>query len=210
MATDYFTREALRAKYPTLTASDADIDAAQAEVIERLEAWARSAWPNVTGSAGNGTAATARSATEVHDGGRADFLVLDRIPVLAVSALTSEGIAVAASSYSLYLEEGIVQFEALSAVGFSRRGISITYTYGFTSTPQSVKRAVMQASKSLLSTGGDARIPANVRSYSTETTTFEIEAERSEQTQPWPWDENASEGIRSYWARERPLLAGAL
>lgn len=209
MATDYFTRAQLRAKYPALNVSDAQIDDAQAEVIDRLEAWAKSAWPNVTGTAGDGTAAVARSATEVHDGGAA-MIVTDRVPIIAISALTSEGIPVVASSYALYPEEGALAFTAISAVGYSRRAVSITYTYGRLLTPALVKRAVMQAAYSLLFTGGTSRIPANVRSYTTESTTFEIESERGEKTQPWPWDENASESIRSWWERDRPMLVGSL
>lgn len=210
---DYFTRAEFRsfAGDPggaSPVYSDAEIDDAQAEVIDHLEQWAMSAWPNVTGADGDGTAATRRSTSEVFDPDK--VFLLGRLPAGEVTEITVDGEVVADDTYFAYLDEGYVSVN--NGLGSSPRDVVITYTYGFESTPFSIKRAAMQATKSLLdqSRSQGKKIPSNVQQYQTEGTTFVFDENRDDFLRPWPWDPDASQLVRSYWSSERPMTVGAV
>lgn len=210
MDTSYFTRAEFRAYAndpddgsPRYT--DDDIDRAQIEVIERLERWARSAWPTVSTAtppvAGDGAAESARSVTETHDGGGA-VILLDRVPVISpLTTFEIDGAAVDADAYTLGDDQGVITLDSATKAGAGI--ITVTYNYGAVVTPQAIKRPAMRAAQSLLdSEGGRSRIPRNVREYRTEQTTFVMTDDRPRA--PWPWDLDASEDVRTWWDPERP------
>lgn len=210
MYTDYCTRQEFLnlsndpqgAKY-----TPDDIDAAQREAVLALESWAYSAWPTVTGADGDGTALTARSTTEVFDG-RSAVLVLTHLPIIAISTLTLDGNALVANSdYYAYPEGGYVRFG--NKLNYTMRGVSVAYTYGFSTTPQVVKRPLMQAMKSLLDqrSGRSATPLPGLTSYTTETATFTWPRRRynEQPPAPWAWDLGASDAIRTYWRPSRPV-----
>lgn len=279
MSTDYFTRAEFRT-FANDTAvvpkySDAAIDRAQAEVIERIEEWSQSAWPNVaadwrgsitTGTAaltltsgvfaagdvgktvriagagaagadlvttiltftdathvvlannagttvvgaltfkdGDGTAARPRSAVETFDGGR-DSLVLSHTPLLEVDSLVIRSVTVDPLSYAVYDDDGIIGFD--TALQSGRRMAVVTFDFGHTSTPFSVKRPAMQATKSLLdSAEGRTRIPPNTKRYVTETAEFELSTDDADSL-VFSWDKSASDALKSFWGS--PVVAGAV
>lgn len=279
MATDYFNvnefREISGDNKTTVKFKNDDIDRAQAEVIEALEEWAGTAWPNVgvvlgsggiasgdatltlvsgtfdenrdigkevivTGAGaagadlvttissvtnttvaelatnagttvsgvsvkwgdGDGTAQAPRTRTETVDA-KGDVLLLSRHPVIALTTFTRDGEAIDADTYSFYPDIGKIWFDADQLEG--RRVLVATYTYGFQSTPWSVKRPAILAAKSLL-TGQEGRsaIPAGVTSYTTEGTRFELgDTPKAGDVGPWPWDVSASRQVVSYWNPRR-------
>jgi hypothetical protein len=279
VATDYFKRSEFRDitgdNTPNVKYKDDDIDRAQAEVIEALEEWAGTAWPNVgvvlgsggittgtatltltaagfdeardvgkeitvagAGAAGallvttissvssttvavlatnagttvsgavvkwgdaDGTAQDARSRTETFDGGK-DLLLLGRVPVIALTTFTRDGVAVASTDYDLYPETGTIRFESPALSG--RRVFVVTYTYGFQACPWSVKRPAILAAKTLLTKQeGRSGIPAGVTAYTSEGTRFELDGEKRIGGEgPWPWDQDASRSVSAYWNPRR-------
>lgn len=207
MSTDYFTRAEYRAFAGDTTSTDAQIDAAQTEVIDALEEWAGSAWPHVTGVAGDGTAAGARSTTEFFDG-PTDLLVTSKLPVIAITSIENAGVVVAAESYYLYLEDGRIRFP--SEIGLAPRVLEVAYTYGHTTTPWTIKRPAMQATKALLrQQSGRSKIPQRASQLQSEGTTILLNTEDDDK-RPWPWEEDASRDVRSYWGPSRPIIAGAV
>lgn len=217
MAIDYFTRAEFReyANDPAGASerySNADIDRAQAEVIERLEAWAHTAWPNVTGANGDGTAAARRATSETLDAYDAQ-LVLAAYPIVAPLTAFTAGdppTTVPLTSYDVHPERGLIEFGSELEVRLPRHYV-VTYSYGYTATPMSIKRPAMQATKTLLDRGeGRSGIPPNVRTYTTETATFEFDEEPDQPYKPWPWDESASRDVRSFWLPNRAPTVGAI
>jgi hypothetical protein len=278
--TDYFTRREFR-DYVGDRGNrwhDSRIDMAQAEVIERLEAWAHSAWPNVavvagigtmalnddglvltdgafdplndegrslsiagagpdggplvttisvlsnantatladpavaavTGATvtwgdGDGTAAAPRVRTDSLDGGT-DLWVLRGIPVIELSAASWHGEVLLAEAYNLYPLRGHITF--WTELGPGSRSGEVTYTYGFTECPVSVKRPCMQATKSLMQSFGEggSKLPPNVTEYTTENTTFVLDQSKSPDIEPWPWDASANRDINTYWGPHRPAV----
>lgn len=212
MRRDYFTRaEFLEfagdpegAKY-----GDDAIDRAQDEVIEALESWAHSSWPNVPEVGpedGDGTAAAPRSTTETFDGDVAE-VTLENVPVIEATTITIGDTELDVTEFDVYGSESIVGFG--SNVGSGRRAIVVEYTFGHTSTPWAIKRPVMQATKSLLDgQPGKSKIPARTSRYQTGSTTIERDT-TSTDVKPWPWDDDASKAVRSYWGPFRPVNVGA-
>lgn len=210
MFTDYFSRAEFRAFVgDTVTPpryTDALIDARQAEVIEALELWASSAWPTIDPAATttDGKSTTPRSTTETFDGGD-DLIVLTKLPVIDISTLTVAGVAV--SSFTLYKQEGAVRFNSAPQ---GRQSVAMSYRYGYTVTPPTIKRAAMQATKALIDESDfgqrKKKIPRNTERYSTETASF-ILATSDKPAQPWPWDPNASADVSPFV--ERLLKVGA-
>jgi hypothetical protein len=212
--TDYFTRAALREfvgdtfeppaepKY-----SDDAIDAAQSEVIERLEKWAKTAWPNVDPEAEttDGVTTVPRSTVERHPAGRA-AIFLYKLPVIEVTSLDVAGTDVASNLYAISPAQASVAFVA-APLGV----VNVAYTYGHTSTPATIRRAAMLATASLLSKPGKkaaSKLPGNVVRYSTEGATLDLAADNNP-VKPWPWDITSSGLVYSFWNAERPLMVGS-
>ena len=209
---DYFTRAEFR-NFVGDTAdpqkySDSAIDEAQKEVIDELERWADSAWPNVTGIDGDGTAAAPRSAVETFDPD--ESFIVSRVPIIEITEITDDAVVVDATRYDVYLEEGVIA--APNGLGSKVRGVVISYTYGFDSTPFAVKHAAMQATKAMLdqAKGKGSRIPPNTSQMQTETTTLVFKDVTDDNLRPWPWAPSASQAVRSYWSDQRPMTAGAI
>jgi hypothetical protein len=214
MARDYFTRAEYRLWFPGTLHTDEQIDGAQAVVIDHIERWARSAWPNVTGVEGDGTAAAPRSRIETIETDKPDIF-LERVPVIAVASVTVDGIlAVVDDHYTTDLALGIVGFH-YGPDGFTVEAVT-TYTYGHTSTPPAIKHAAMLATYSYIEAnrpdggGGAGAIPPNVESYTTEGTTFVMRDEDigDDAFRPFDWDMVASRMVRSFWAPDRPRVVG--
>lgn len=208
---DYFTRETFREFANDADGSlyrGGDIDRAQQLVIETLEKWARTAWPNVpesTPTDGDGTAAAARSIIDTIINPLGTTLVLSKLPVLEVSSLTADGIDVAESSYTPYLEAGMICFRSkLSAAVYVAE-----YSFGHTSCPEIVKSACMRAARDLLDQEqGRTGIPQNVAQTTVERTTFVFGSEAIDR--PWPWSKDASKQIEGYWGADRPRVLGGV
>jgi hypothetical protein len=150
---------------------------------------------------GDGTAAEARSRTDIFDG--LDLWVLRGIPVIDIASITWDAEPI--ESYTLYRDRGHIVF------GSDRYGLrlgEVAFTYGYTTCPPSVKRACMQATKGLLQSYGEggSRLPPNVREYTTENTTFVLDESKSPEREPWPWDADANRAIASYWGPNRPSM----
>lgn len=225
---DYFTRAEFRAwagdtgEVPHY--DDSDIDDAQAEVIDRLEAWGKTSWANVTGVAGDGTAAVYRVAAELVSG--AGTLVLSRIPVHEFTSLTIEGATdvLDAAGYRADLDAGIVRIgvdvwgwpvavlDPLFGLEIRRPRFAAVYSYGWGACPRSVKTSAMAATRSRIDgwnrrPGGaqGTRIPSNTRRLSSSRADLEFdEKAATDPTPPWPWDAAASGEIVSYWEGRRP------
>lgn len=210
MSRDYFTRAEFDAAFPAHGYTGAQVDAAQAEVIEALEKWAHSAWPNVTGTDGDGTAANKRTATDTFDGGE-DTFTLSHVPVDSITSVTVDETALTTDAYYLYAEEA--QVVGATELGLYPRGVVVVYRYGYGLTPWSIKRTAMQATKALLEEQKGAKagskIPPRTSQYSTEGTTF-VFGDNDKPVMPWPWDENASRDVRAYWESEKPIMVGAI
>ena len=210
MRTDYFSRAAFRSFIGDDDKSlyqDEAIDLAQSEVIERLEAWSSSAWPTVDPDAEttDGVTTAPRSAIEHPDGGN-DVVFLEHLPVIAVESITLVGNALSPVAYTAHLAEGVVTFAAVLPVW---AGVRVSYSYGFTETPATIRRAAMLATKTLLeSAPGRSKIPPKTRSVTSEGTTIELSTEDGV-VDPWPWDLAASALVVTYWDRERPRKVGA-
>lgn len=229
---DYFSRaefsawardDAVPPAYPPEMISDA-----QAEVIERLEQWARTSWANVDLEAvapGDGFTNVNRTHTELASGG--GVLVLARIPVLEVASVTIEGATdpLAADSYRPDLAAGIIRIgSAVAGVpisisdplwdwSFSVARFEVVYSFGFGSCPRSVKVPAMAATRSRIDVwqqqraGTSGRIPPNTRRLSSSRTDLDFgpDAGSDEPAQPWPWDEAASRELVAWWGPRRPV-----
>lgn len=212
---DYFTVDEFRrfageragGKY----SEDAIIEA-QEEVISTLEAWARSAWPNVTGTAGDGTALAEREMTEELEYTGAKKLFTSMVPIIEVVSLNTisdVGITVVAvENYRVMERQGVIRLAAPPLRG-TWGEYEITYTYGFTSCPREVKRPAMQATQALLRSDTPGKVPDKVSQMTTEATTFLYGTAGTQLAGPWPWAPDASEALRSFWGRDRPRRAGA-
>lgn len=156
---------------------------------------------------GDGTAASARSRTDYFDGG-VDRWFLPVAPILSIASITFDSEAIAPESYVLYNREGTIAFDVPLPERLIR-GLKlglVTYSYGYTSTPRSVKRPAMAATRSLIRGDGDAaqKIPPNVTQYTTENTTFVMRNDGETYDDLWPWDQDASRALAAYWERHRP------
>jgi hypothetical protein len=201
---DYFTVEEFRSFVsPTKTAQwgEDEITSAQAEVIDLLEEWAASAWPNVTGTTGDGTAELPRSAIETHDAG-VQYLFL-RVPIIDVVSIELDGTAVDPDSFDVIKLEGVIAFD--SRLQELSQGLVVEYTYGHTVCPSAIKRPAMMATLGLLQQekGGGA-IPSNVQTYTTDRTTVVLNAGPERDERPWSWHEAANRRVRGYWGPRRP------
>jgi len=235
---DYFTRAEFRAfthdDEPEPRYDDSDIDDAQSEAIEALEAWARSSWATVTGVDGDGTAAEYRTAVERVTLTSRGRLILGRRPLHAVTQLQTVPIGadpsdVDPNTYDANLSSAILSFAPGLAWGAGGAWITtdgdvrvpwptqlaefqVAYEYGFGTTPRSVKVPVMKAVRTRLDetlktagSGGSSRIPANTRSLTSSRATLEFGDRTSpDDDLPWPWDPAASAEIRGLWERSRP------
>ncbi len=208
MPADYFSVAEFRAYAGDARGARLDestILAYQEEVIERLEEWAYSAWPNVNPDAtpeevaAGGVSVAPRSITEGAKYGQGT-VELSRVPVIAITTPDPEMLG----GYTVAPNSGLL-YEAMTdtgAVGLA----TVSYTYGYTTCPRSIKRPCMMAVASMAVAEGGPGIPANVERYSTEGTTFDFAVATipGEVDEPWPWDRTASLLVRTRWQRHRP------
>lgn len=200
---DYFDTDAFRAwaAKGAVDFTDDEIEAAQEEVVERLEAWARTAWQE-------------REATETFDVGLRGY-VLGNLPVVSVDGVTLDGEAVGVDAYVPDLTAGILWYDTsafrASSAFSAHQAIAVSYTYGYDAVPRSVVRSCMAATATLLPHVAEqkkGKIPDNTTEYVTEGATFVIQPGDGEE--PWPWDAVASRDIRNYWGPHRPLTVGRI
>lgn len=154
-----------------------------------------------------GTAATPRSITHKQMW-RVPLYTLSRKPVIELTSFTLADVDV--EDYTLLEDEATLRWmdwDGKPPEFDGPRLLEVSYSFGFTSTPEPVKRPCIRATEALLLTeeqrGG---IPRNVDRYSTEATTFDFNRP-NRRTLPWPWDEDSSEDVRAYWDRDRPMHA---
>ncbi len=165
---------------------------AQAEVVERLEEWARTAWRR-------------RTYTEAVRLTHTRF-ALSRVPVISVQSANLDGSAM--SGY-VYDANGVVRFGVLDndlQVLDYLAVVDVSYTYGYDSVPWAIKRPCIDAARSLLwRSDPESNIPANTESYTNQGTTIRFApTSESEMDMPWPWAPDASREVRSYWGPKRP------
>lgn len=174
-----------------------DVLRAQAEVVDRLEKWARTSWKLRTVTA------------EIHRR-NVPLVTTLRVPIVAIESVTVNGDVVTLSDIQYTSESGIVRwgdwtpgpFPYLTA-GSSR--LEVTYTYGFDedTVPMAVMRPCIVATASNLDgEEGRSKIPRNTTRYSAERT--DITLGRRGSVEPWPWDPRATDDIRGYWLSRRP------
>lgn len=213
---DYFTEAEYREltndnKSPYWVTAE-DITRAGTEVVNRLERWARSAWPTIVDPK------EAREATERYRLLGGEMMILTRrVPIIEVSELIindttyseADLTAFSASDYLVEYDSGIIRigdwdrFPRPTAV--YPQMVEITYTYGFIETPEEIKAPCILATESRLrKEDSRGRIPRNVTSYSTEKTTFNF-MRKSAPDEPWPWDWDASADVQAYWLPSRPV-----
>jgi len=203
MSLTYFTEDEFRElvrdeKSPERYTTEA-IERAHDEVVERLEAWARTSWLSQT-------------ATKRRWVNRARVL-LDKIPVIEVTTFTLDGTAVDEDSYDLDPASGEVRWGSnwrFGAPWFPQPVlVEMEWEYGLEYAPAgtdgsygdpipwSIKRPAILACRSLmLPQTRDANIPSNARTYNTGRTSFDLRNPRS-QTRPWPWDDAMSAQVRA-------------
>lgn len=186
---------------------DTEIIRNQGAVIGMLEAWAHSAWPNVTGADGDGTAAEPRSVQEMLDGGH-DSVVLDRLPVLSVELLTfNDNQLEVGTDYWLYVDSGIIRFAG--ELEQTRQTLQVLYRYGFESCPDEVKLPVMHATQSRMDPQqGRKKLPRNATQISSRGTIATLTT-GSDESLPWSWDEEASRMMQDYWGGSRKRVFSA-
>jgi hypothetical protein len=214
---DYVTLDEFNAAAGTAYAVTDDealiVKAVQSEVIDRLESWAHSAWPNIVAEDDVPEGAIMGYATEPREfsqrvyGSRSDVL-LSRVPVIEIDTVTHE--AVSLTGYELDLPVGLIL--PPSPLPASLAPVIVTYRYGFTETPEAIKAPVIRALVSRVAqrlSQSDSRIPANTRQLTTETATFVFDGERLD-ARPWPWDPDATNDVRAYWDSSRPRKIGAI
>lgn len=213
MPSDYFSVEEWRAWAGANGGASLDegkVLSYQAEVIERLEDWAYSAWPNVNTAldpqdvddaavlAGGGVSVALRSITEQATYAQG-VVELSHVPVAAIVTPDPDML----SGFYLSANSGLL-YNAMPGTG--RGYVTVEYTFGYAACPLSIKRPCMMAVQSLARNAGEGNIPPNVERYTTEGTTFDMAVATipGEEDEPWPWDRTASLLVRTRWSRHRP------
>jgi len=196
---EYFTedefREITRDEDSPQKFETADIERGHNEVVNRLEAWARSCW---------GPPRTYRLRRLVVK----SYLDLSRIPVIDITSFTLGGQTVDPTAFEFDAMGGELAWgdwtnmPAPALVG-GPAWVVVEWTYGHdldvADVPWEIKRPCIKAARSLLLPDKrDTKIPPNARSYSTQRANFDLRFERA-QTKPWPWDEGMSSQVRAFW-----------
>lgn len=195
---DYFSEE----EYRQVSGDDTvpykadrnEILRAQEEAIDRLESYSRSAW-------------RPKFVTDTFHTVRPVFS-LKRYPIQQVLSLTVDGYPWAVDSDFIFdLESGVarqVGWAAGDPYWDSPVYVQISYVYGFTEVPWTIKRPMIEACQTLIEGwAGESKVPRNTSRYSTERSSFELRKDRG-LIRPWPYDERASQDIRAYWENYRP------
>jgi hypothetical protein len=144
------------------------------------------------------------------------LILLPRRPVIGVSRLSLNGVEIApadvavfsSSEYTIDLEAGILRW----GDWYTGRPttppphyVEVDFQFGFTSTPDEVKRPCIFATETLLrQQDTNTRIPRNVTSYTTDATSFKMDGGGDVDYEPWPWDMEATSDMCSYWKSQRP------
>lgn len=156
---------------------------------------------------GDGTAAHYRLHTQAFQRVWGPQLTLERVPVVAPLG------DVLATYDATVVDPVDIDLEADTAtVTWGLAGyivpvdiVTVAYRYGHGQADWDVKRPIIQASRSLLGTTEKrGKLPAGLRQYSTEGSTFVFGEEQLRGERPWPWDMDATNAIRAMWEEERP------
>lgn len=169
---------------------------------------AAAAATNVTGGElfwdGDGTAASPRSRTDLFYSVNWPQLTTDYVPLLSVSEVMAPN-DYAVTTYTTDDEIGLLAW-GTKLIEPSYDLVTVDYTYGFTSCPWAVKRACIDACKTLMTTEENrSGLPPGVTQYSTGNTTVFLQ-QTQEPAEPWPWDRTASDAIAVYWKRPRRFI----
>lgn len=113
--------------------------------------------------------------TETYDGDGTSNLLLDHYPVVSVSSLAVDTIAITSDQYVIRTGEGEIQFIDGSAFSKDFQNVQITYRAGMSEVPQQVKFAIIDLVARKFKQVDKGRMGVSSESFGDQSITYQTE-----------------------------------